>query len=177
MNTAKLFQPLTGLFVFGLSQGVQKRLAGHPSQCRPVAALHDLYQRELRPQWSRDWGTHSSVSEKLSFIAFFFHVFMLCDSRNYLHLKSDLSNIWKVMLTRQQMAWDSQSFYFPPLVPMNMQCLRQAQTFAQTVCGSPLSIGRQSSRSWPTSLPSMTASWAYQPSCIPSTSRGRDKTE
>lgn len=64
MNTAKLFQPLTGLFVFGLSQGVQKRLAGHPSQCRPVAALHDLYQRELRPQWSRDWGTHSSVSGK-----------------------------------------------------------------------------------------------------------------
>lgn len=64
MYTAKLFQPLTGLFVFGLSQGVQKRLAGHPSQCRPVAALHDLYQRELRPQWSRDWGTHSSVSGK-----------------------------------------------------------------------------------------------------------------
>ena len=65
MNVVKLSQPLTGLFVFGVSQGLQKRFAGHPSQCGPVAALPGLHQRELRPEWPRDWGTHSSVSDRL----------------------------------------------------------------------------------------------------------------
>lgn len=50
----KLFQPLTGLFVFGLFQGVQERFAGHSSQRGPVASLPDLHQRELRHDGSRD---------------------------------------------------------------------------------------------------------------------------
>lgn len=41
MNIVKLLQPLTSLCF--VSQGVQKRLAGYPSQCGLVAALPDLH--------------------------------------------------------------------------------------------------------------------------------------
>lgn len=50
------------LTLIGLTLGVQKRLAGYSSQCRLVAALPDLHQRELRPHRSWNWRTHSSVS-------------------------------------------------------------------------------------------------------------------
>lgn len=35
------------LILFIFFQGVQKRFAGHPSQCRPVDPLFDLHQREF----------------------------------------------------------------------------------------------------------------------------------
>ena len=44
------------------SPGVQTRLAGHPSQCRPVASLPVLHQRKRRPCRPRNGRTYQSVS-------------------------------------------------------------------------------------------------------------------
>ena len=45
-----------------LSPGVQTRPAGHPAQCRPVAALPVLHQGKRRPHRPRNRGPHPSVS-------------------------------------------------------------------------------------------------------------------
>lgn len=58
------------LYLIGFTLGIQKRLAGHPSECRLVAALPDLHQRELRPYRSWNWRTHPSVSVSNNFRIF-----------------------------------------------------------------------------------------------------------